>query len=80
MLSASAELVTPNNDSNSDGQVLVITPLGLRAAAALTALREHGYLNAPLNFDGYTEPTLFEDLATTLARIVSPAPSASDES
>lgn len=69
LLDGSGERVTRKNESNSDGQVLVITPLGLRAAVALTALREHGYLHAPLNFDGPTEPTLFEDLSTTLARI-----------
>lgn len=69
LLDGTTARVTRKNDSNSDGQVLVITPLGLRAAAALTALREHGYDNAPLIFDGHTEPTLFEDLSTTLARI-----------
>lgn len=63
--------VTRKNESNSEGQVLIITPLGLRAAAALSALREHGYTNYPLNFDGPTEATLFEELPATLARISS---------
>lgn len=69
LLDETATRVTRKNESNSDGGVLVITPLGLRAAQALIALREHGYPDYPLTFDHPAEEALFEDHAQTLARI-----------
>lgn len=69
LLDGTGMRVTRKNESNTDGGVLVVTPLGLRAAAALRALDEHGFPDYPLDFDGPTEPTLFEELPATLARI-----------
>lgn len=69
LLDGTGARVTRKNESNTDGGVLVITPLGLRAATALMALDEHGYPDYPLDFNGPTEPTLFEELPATLARI-----------
>ena len=74
LLDGTGERVSRKNDSNSDGQVLVATPLGLRAAAALSALRDHGYTNYPLSFGGPSEPTLFDELPATLARIAALPP------
>lgn len=73
LLDETSTRVTRKNDSKTDGGVLVPTPLGLRAAAALTVLSMHGYDDYPLDFDGPSEPTLFEELPATLARITTMA-------
>lgn len=73
LLDETGARVTRKNDSKTDGGVLVPTPLGLRAATALTVLSMHGYDDYPLNFDGPSEPTLFEELPATLARITTMA-------
>jgi hypothetical protein len=80
LLDSTGQRVTRKNGSNSEGQVLVITPLGQRACAALSALAEHGYTDYPLNFDGPTDDALFEDLPATLARIeaMPPIPATTD--
>lgn len=74
LLDATGERVARKNESNSEADVLVITPLGLRACVALLALSDAGYVDYPLNFDGPTADALFEDLAATLARIESLTP------
>lgn len=79
LLDGTGHRMARKNESNSDGQVLVITPLGLRATVALSALSEHGYPDYPLLFDGHDPAALFEDLPATLARIDTlPAIDASD--
>lgn len=76
LLDGTGARVTRKNESNTDGGVLVITPLGLRAAVALKALDEHGFPDYPLDFTGPSEPTLFEELPATLARITEMAATA----
>lgn len=57
------------NTSGSEAEVLVLTPLGTRAHAALDALAARGFVDEPLTFDGYVPDTLFGDDAARLAHV-----------
>jgi hypothetical protein len=69
LLDETGQRVVRKNESNSDGAVLVITPLGIAAAKTLTVLRERGIVDEPLSFDDKADPSLFEDLPATLVRL-----------
>lgn len=73
-LDATGTRTTRKNESKSDADVLVITPLGIRACAVLNRLADAGLYDQPLLFDGPTDDALFEDLGQTLARVTDEAP------
>lgn len=69
LLDDTMERSTRKNGSNSEADVLVITPKGRNVAYALTRLAAAGYRDYPIDFEGHADATLFEDLPATLARI-----------